>query len=304
MNPNSEHVEIIEVGLRDGLQNESTFIPTATKLQLVDILIAAGVKRIQVTSFVNPKLVPQMGDAEELCAKLPQVEGVEYSGLVLNPKGLERAKNAGLETVDISYSANDKHSKKNANRSLEEAKLEFEIMVKQAKDYGMQVRGGIQCVFGCGQEGPVEFDTVVEIAKSHLALGIDELALADSAGVANPAQITRYIEEIQPLVGDVPIVLHLHDTRGLGLANVLAALNSGVRHFDTAFGALGGCPFIKGASGNIGTEDTLFMLEELGYETGINRSKVAESSLKLEKLLGRELPGKMYRPELNQPMVK
>lgn len=304
MNPNSEHVEIIEVGLRDGLQNESTFIPTATKLQLVDILIAAGVKRIQVTSFVNPKLVPQMGDAEELCAKLPQVEGVEYSGLVLNPKGLERAKNAGLETVDISYSANDKHSKKNANRSLEEAKLEFEIMVKQAKDYGMQVRGGIQCVFGCGQEGPVEFDTVVEIAKSHLALGIDELALADSAGVANPAQITRYIEEIQPLVGDVPIVLHLHDTRGLGLANVLAALNSGVRHFDTAFGALGGCPFIQGASGNIGTEDTLFMLEELGYETGINRSKVAESSLKLEKLLGRELPGKMYRPELNQPMVK
>lgn len=304
MNPNSEHVEIIEVGLRDGLQNESTFIPTATKLQLVDILIAAGVKRIQVTSFVNPKLVPQMGDAEELCAKLPQVEGVEYSGLVLNPKGLERAKNAGLETVDISYSANDKHSKKNANRSLEEAKLEFEIMVKQAKDYGMQVRGGIQCVFGCGQEGPVEFDTVVEIAKSHLALGIDELALADSAGVANPAQITRYVEEIQPLVGDVPIVLHLHDTRGLGLANVLAALNSGVRHFDTAFGALGGCPFIQGASGNIGTEDTLFMLEELGYETGINRSKVAESSLKLEKLLGRELPGKMYRPELNQPMVK
>lgn len=298
-----EKIEIVEVGLRDGLQNEAKFVPTEFKIDLVNKLVESGLKKIQVTSFVHPKYVPQMKDAEEVCANLPQLEDLTYSGLVLNMKGLERAHAAGLTMVDMSISANDQHSKKNANLSLAEAKIEFAKMVRQARDYGMKVRGGIQCAFGCGQEGPVEFDVVVEIAKSHLALGIDELALADSAGVANPAQISKTVEAIQPLTGDVPLVLHLHDTRGLGLANVLAAVNSGVRHFDTAFGAMGGCPFITGASGNIGTEDTLFMLEEMGFDTGIDRAKVAECSLMLEEFLGRQLPGKMYRPELSQTQL-
>lgn len=299
---NKTKIEIIEVGLRDGLQNEAKFIPTEFKIDLINKLVKAGLKRIQVTSFVHPKYVPQMRDAEEVCANLPKAEGVVYSGLVLNMKGLDRAHAAGLKVVDMSISASDSHSKKNANLSLKEAKIEFAKMVKKARAFGMQVRGGIQCAFGCGQEGLVEFDTVVEIAKNHLALGINELALADSAGVANPAQISKMVEAIQPLVGDVPIILHLHDTRGLGLANVLAALNNGVRRFDTAFGAMGGCPFITGASGNIGTEDTLFMLEEMGFDTGINRMKVAECSLLLEEFLGRPLPGKMYRPELSQTL--
>lgn len=297
--PKNDRVEIIEVGLRDGLQNEALFIATETKLQIIDMLIAAGVKRMQVTSFVHPKRVPQMSDAEAVCANLPRGEGIEYSGLVLNSKGLERAKAAGLAVVDMSISASDRHSRKNANRSLAEARVEFGSMVRQARDYGMKIRGGIQCAFGCGEEGPVEMETVVDIAKNHVASGVDELAIADSAGVANPAQVSQLIAEVRSFAGDIPIILHLHDTRGLGLANVLAALNSGVRHFDTAFGALGGCPFISGASGNIGTEDTLFMLEGMGYVTGIERAKVAECSLLLERLLGRSLPGKMYRPELD-----
>lgn len=295
----NQKIELIEVGLRDGLQNEAKFVPTDVKIELVNKLVEAGLKRIQVSSFVHPKLVPQMSDAEEVCANLPQAEGVVYSGLVLNMKGLERAHAAGLTAVDMSISASDQHSRKNTNRSLEEAESEFEIMVAKAREFGMRVRGGIQCAFGCGQEGPVEMEVVVEIAKSHLALGIDELALADSAGVANPAQITKMVETIQLLTREVPLILHLHDTRGLGLANLLAALNSGVRHFDTAFGALGGCPFIKGASGNIGSEDTLFMLGEMGYQTGVDRSKVAECSFLLEEFLGKPLPGKMYRAELD-----
>ena len=292
-----EQIEIIEVGLRDGLQNESIFIPTEIKLQLISILIDAGVKRIQVTSFVHPERVPQMSDAEAVCANLPKVEGIDFSGLVLNMKGLERAHAAGLTSVDMSISASNKHGLKNANLTLDEANFEFASMVRQARDYGMKVRGGIQCAFGCGREGLVESSMVLEIAESHLDLGIDELALADSAGMANPAQISKMVTAIQSLTGETPIVLHLHDTRGMGLANLLAALNSGIRHFDTAFGAMGGCPFIKGASGNIGTEDTLFMLKEMGFQTGINRAKVAECSLLLEDLLGRALPGKMYHPE-------
>lgn len=293
-----EKIEIVEVGLRDGLQNEAKFVPTDVKIELLNKLVEAGLKRIQVTSFVHPKLVPQMRDAEEVSENLPQGDGVIYSGLVLNMKGLERAQAAGLTSVDMSISASDKHSKKNTNLSLGEAMAEFVSMVRKAQDFGMRIRGGIQCAFGCGQEGPVEFDLVRELAKEHLALGIDELALADSAGVANPAQITKMVEDLQPLMGDVPLILHLHDTRGLGLANVLAALNAGVHHFDSAFGALGGCPFIKGATGNIGTEDTLFMLEEMGYQTGIDRAKVAECSMLLEEFFGRTLPGKMYRTEL------
>lgn len=298
-----DQVEIIEVGLRDGLQNESTPIPTEVKLQIIDILIRAGVKKIQVTSFVHPKLVPQMSDAEDICANLPEEEGVEFSGLVLNPKGLERAHAAGIKIVDISFSASDQHSRKNANRSLEVAAREFAEMVRQAQSLGLKVRGGIQCAFGCGNEGVVEFEKVIEIVKNHLDLNIDQLALADSAGVANPIQITKMMETILPMAEDTPIVLHLHDTRGLGLANVLAAINSGIRHFDTAFGAMGGCPFIKGATGNIGTEDAIYMLEEMGYRTGIDRSVVAECSMLLEEILGRPLPGKLYRPELNELMT-
>lgn len=287
-------VEIVEVGLRDGLQSEAQIIPLDVKLQYIDWLIEAGVKRIQVTSFVNPARVPQMADAEALCARLPE-KAVEFSGLVLNSKGLERLKAAGLRAVDLGISASDTHSRKNTGQSTAEKLVEALDMIAQGRGWELKVRAGIQCAFGCVYEGEIPQKKVVDIARAYLDVGIDELALADSTGMANPEQIKRMLDVILPLAGDVPVVLHLHDTRGLGLANVYAALEMGVRQFDTAFGGLGGCPFIVGAAGNIATEDTLYLLESMGIETGIDRAKVAQVSMDVETRLGRDLAGKIYK---------
>lgn len=290
-----EKVIIIEVGPRDGLQRESQIIPVEDKARLIENLITAGLKRIQVTSFVHPRWVPQMADAEELCARLPQRPDVIFSGLALNLRGVERAHAAGLEHVDISVSANDDHSRRNANRSIEESLIEFREMYQRARATGMIVRGGIQCVFGYQNPVDVQIETVMTIVQHHLQLGVDELALADSAGFANPRTITSVLEQIMPLADDTPVVLHLHDTRGMGLANVVAALAQGVTQFDTAFGGLGGCPFIDGATGNIATEDTVYMLEAMGIETGVNLAKLAQISFEFERKLERNLPSKLYK---------
>lgn len=288
-------VIVVEVGPRDGLQRESTPISTGDKVALIESLVDAGLRHIQVTSFVHPRLVPQMADAEEVCARIPKRAGVVYSGLALNLKGVERAQAAGLAQVDISVSASDAHSRRNANRSIEDALDEFKLMVERARHYGMAVRGGIQCAFGYQKADDVRPETVIEIARHHLDLGIDQLALADSSGFANPRAMTALLDHIMPLAGDTPVILHLHDTRGMGLANVAAALRSGVRVFDTAFGGLGGCPFIDGATGNIATEDTIYMLEEMGIRTGVDLDKLSRISRQFEKKLGQTLPGKIYR---------
>lgn len=287
-------VDIIEVGLRDGLQSEETIIPTQKKLDIISGLVGAGVKRLQVTSFVHPKYVPQMADAEDLCTGLVPQDGVEYSGLVLNMKGLERAHSAGLTAVDMGMSASDTHSRKNSGMGIDEKKPEFAEMIAKAREFGFSVRAGLQCVFGCVYEGCVSEDRIYDLIRFILDQGIDELSLADSTGMAYPTQIGRMLDVIVPMIGEIPLVLHLHDTRGLGLANLMAALESGVSRFDTAFGGLGGCPFIKGATGNIATEDTLNLLEQLGIQTGIDRHQVAQVSQELEVLLGKKLPGKLY----------
>jgi hydroxymethylglutaryl-CoA lyase len=293
-------VEIVEVGLRDGLQNEATWVPTETKLDFIRQLGAAGLRRIQVTSFVHPRFVPQMRDAEELCASLPRRSEVQYSGLVLNRKGLERLIAAGLDTADMSVSASETHSRKNVNRSIGEALNEFAEQVELAQLADIKVRAGIQCAFGCVYEGTVPASRVLDIVRYYLDLGVDELALADSTGMGNPVQVGALVHSVRSLAGDLPIVLHLHDTRGLGLANLYAALQAGATCFDTAFGGLGGCPFIKGAAGNIATEDTLYLLEQLGIQTGVDRLQVAKVSRSLDSLLGRLLPGKLYRAEMYQ----
>jgi len=265
------------------------------KVALVESLIAAGLKRIQVTSFVHPRYVPQMADAEEVCARLPQHSDVAYSGLALNLRGVERAHDAGLSAVDISVSASDAHSRRNANRSREEALQEFDQMYGRAREAGMHVRGGIQCAFGYQAPGDVEPRQVLEIAEHYMELGVDEIALADSSGLADPRQMTSLLLSISDLTGPVPLVLHLHDTRGMGLANVLAALHCGVRIFDTAVGGLGGCPFIEGAAGNIATEDTVHMLHQMGIDTGVDLGQLATVARGLEKQLDKEqLPGKLY----------
>ncbi len=292
-----DKMEVIleEQGLRDGLQNLAQVIPTAQKLSWIDQLVAAGIKRIQVASFVHPRLVPQMADAEALCAALVKQKGVVYSGLVLNLKGVERGIAAGLDHLACSISASDTHSRKNARKSLEEAKIAFGSMVKLAQQNGVKVRGGIQCAFGCRFEGTIDPQGVLDMVKHHLDHGVDEIALADSTGMANPNDLGALMTEVINLAGSVPVMLHLHNTESKGLANVYAALLSGVRHFDTAFGGLGGCPFIKSASGNIATEDTAHLLHQMRYSTGIDIAQVAQVSRAVEQVLQHPLPGQMYQ---------
>ncbi len=287
-------VTLVDVGLRDGIQREEKFVPTEMKLEYVKGLMDAGLKEIQVTSFVNPKIVPQMSDAAALSALLPDSDQVTFSALVLNLKGLERAAEAGIKKVDMGVPASETLAKKNANTTIEDGMKEMEVMAKKARDYGMKVRAGVQVAFGCAYEGRIEQSKVVSMSKRFLSMGIDELSLADSAGLGNPQLIRRIVQEVLPLAGNVPVVLHLHDTRGQGLANLLSALKSGITMFDTSFGGLGGCPFIQTAKGNIATEDTANMLHEMGIQTGVDINKVAELSRKMEEFLGKELPAKMH----------
>lgn len=288
-------VTLIEVGPRDGWQAEPIPISTPDKIALIDALSASGLPAIQVTSFVRPDRVPQMADAEAVCAGIARRAGVEYSGLALNLRGVERAAAARLDKIDISSSASDTHSRLNTGMGAHEAAREVGTMAARAHALGLRVRGGVQCAFGCAFEGAIDAQRVLDLVRELVGYGVDEVLLADSTGMANPAQISRMLEAALPLLGDTPLVLHLHDTRGMGLANVLAALAHGVARFDTAFGGLGGCPFIPGATGNIATEDTLHMLAEMGIVTGVRLSDVAAVSLRMAALLRRELPGKLYR---------
>lgn len=287
-------VTLIEVGPRDGLQTQEKYVPVEKKLAMIERSIAAGIKRIQVTSFVHPKLVPQMADAEEVCSRLPAYDDVQYNGLVLNMRGLERAHKAGLQHIDTGVPASETLSKKNANSTIEEGMQRMAAILDKARQYGMSVRMGVQTAFGCVYEGAIPQELVVAMCKRFLAMGVDELTLADSAGLGNPLQMKRMLHEIMPLAGDTPVVLHLHDTRGMGIANMYAALECGVRHFDTSFGGLGGCPFIEGAKGNIATEDSVNMLNELGIETGIDIAQVGAISRDLEAFFGKELPAKLH----------
>ena len=295
MKPYPQKIIIEEQGLRDGLQSETPFLPTRKKLELIHAVADAGLKRIQVTSFVHPKLVPQMADAEEICKGLDQNSDVLHSALVLNTKGLERAAKAGLKHVAASISASDTHSRKNANASLPEARKRIAEMIKTGQTLGLTLRGGLQCVFGCRFEGRIDPNVVFDMIKEQLDLGVEEIALADSTGMANPIAIQEISGKVIELAEDKPICLHLHDTEGKGLANALAAMQIGITHFDTAFGGTGGCPFIKGASGNISTEDLAFMAGQMGIETGIDLEKIASISRSLEGFFAKQFSGKMHR---------
>ncbi|MEE4271733.1 MAG: hydroxymethylglutaryl-CoA lyase [Thermoanaerobaculales bacterium] len=295
MSDRPTRIIIEEQGVRDGFQSEKAVVPTERKLEIIDTLVEAGVSRIQICSFVHPKYVPQMADAEALCKAVKPRPGVIYSGLVLNQKGVERAVDAGLQHVAASISASDTHSRKNTGKSLDEAQAGYAAMVRTAKEAGLTVRGGLQCAFGCRFEGAVDPNLVLDLVKRHLDLDIDELALADSTGMADPRSMSELMGEVVELAGDTPVILHLHDTEGRGLANALAAIQSGVRVFDTAFGGMGGCPFIKGATGNIATEDLVAMVERMGMTTGIDIRAVAEISRSMEAFFDKRFPGSMHR---------
>jgi hydroxymethylglutaryl-CoA lyase len=287
-------VVIEEQGLRDGLQNETKLVSTGKKLEIIDALVDAGVKRIQIASFVNPETIPQMADAERLFAGLKKHDDVVYSVLVLNPKGIQRAAGAGVPHVTASISASNTHSQRNAGMTLNEARRQLSEMIAIGKKSGLTIRGGIQCVFGCRYEGKIDSNTVMDMLKEQLDQGIDEIELADTTGMADPRAVQEICGSARSLTADKPVYLHLHDTEGKGLANALAALQTGITHFDSAFGGMGGCPFVLGASGNIATEDLVFMLEQMGIETGINASKIAAVSRSLEDFFKRRFSGKMH----------
>ena len=288
-------VTLCEVGPRDGFQFEETPIPTDLKVEVITALADAGVPVIQVTSFVHPKWVPQMADAEEVVHCLSARDDVRYTGLALNVRGVERAHAAGLRYVDCSIATNEQHSRDNANMTVQEGMEQAEAMVRLADKYGMQAQMGFQTVFGYASPGDTPLPQVLDMARRFVDLGIESLSLADSTGMANPAMIEERVQAVQDVIGEVPLVLHLHDTRGLGLANVVAGLQCGVTRFDTALGGMGGCPFIPGATGNIATEDTIYLLDSLGVETGIDLEAVAAVSQRMEAFLGTAFSGKMHR---------
>lgn len=279
-------VEIHEVVLRDGIQNEKKLVPTEEKLRLIRELVACGVRRIEVSSFVNPKLVPQMADAEVLWDRLERRKGVLYSALILSDGGLERAIRCRVPHVGIFVSASETHSRKNSNKSVSEALKEAVRLIGRAQDAGMKVRAGVMNAFGCAYEGHVPVTRVLKRVRAFMKMGPDEICLADSSGLANPLQMENILTRVRSETADADLSLHLHNTRGLGLANVFSALCQGVAIFDTSLGGLGGCPFIPGARGNIATEDTVFMLHEMGLKTGIELDMLIDAGLPLETLLG------------------
>ena len=290
-----KHVTLIEVGPRDGFQFEEKTVPTALKLEIIMRLVDAGFKHIQVASFVHPGKVPQMADAEKLLSALSGIPGVAFSALVLNMAGVERAISSKLAHIEVSISASNRHSLNNTGMSADAALKMGLKMVALSKRHGMHVRAGIQCAFGSGYAETISEDQIAAMAKDLVTAGADMLCLADTTGMATPLTVHQLLCSVRPVAGNLPIVLHLHDTRGLGLANVMAAMSCGISHFDTALAGMGGCPFIQGAAGNIATEDTLYLLSSLNIETGLNLSKIAACSRDLEVFFGKRFPGKLYR---------
>lgn len=280
-------VEIHEVVLRDGIQNEKKIVPTEEKVRLIGELVACGIRRIEVSSFVNPRLVPQMADAEELWEKIERKRGVLYSALILSGGGLERAIRCRVPHVGIFVSASEAHSLRNSNKTVADALKEALRLIGRAQDAGIRVRAGVMNAFGCAYEGPVPVARVIRLVRAFMKRGPAEICLADSSGLANPLQVENGMACVRRETGAAELSLHLHNTRGLGQANVFAALRQGVSIFDTSLGGLGGCPFIPGARGNIATEDTVYLIHEMGLKTGVDLDGLIRAGLPLEAFLGK-----------------
>lgn len=285
-------VTIVEVGPRDGLQNEKSLVSTATKVAFVNALSAAGHRAIEVSAFVSPKWVPQMADAPEVFAGITRTEGVRYSALVPNLAGLARARDAGVTDVAIFAAASETFSRRNINQGVEESLATYRAVCDDAHASGMRVRGYLSTCFGCPFEGAVAPARVAAIAARLLDLGVFEVAISDTIGVAHPGQIGEVLDGVTAGVPLAQVALHLHDTRGTALANVLAGLQYGVTTFDSAAGGLGGCPYAPGAAGNLATEDLLYMLDGLGIATGVSIDGVVAASRLLTTSIDHALPSR------------
>lgn len=289
-------IEFIEVGPRDGLQNEKVLVSTENKLGLINRAIDAGVGRIEVASFVNPKRVPQMADAEEVCAGLPVNEAVTYIGLVLNLRGAERAIATGrINQLGAVAVASEQFAIANQGQSSDESVDACKAIIAAAKAAELTGQATISAAFGCPFEGEVSEDKVLSMAVSLAAADPFEIALADTIGVANPAHVARLVARVKEAISPIPVRVHFHNTRGTGLANVWAAIEAGATRVDASIGGLGGCPFAPGATGNVCSEDVLFMLERAGIDTGVDLDKMIAANHWISEIMGKELPGMLAK---------
>ncbi|MFC4770261.1 hydroxymethylglutaryl-CoA lyase [Effusibacillus consociatus] len=283
-------VTIKEVGPRDGLQNEKAFIDTEDKIKWINQLSHSGLKYIEITSFVNPKWIPALADAFEVANGIERVAGVTYTALVPNRKGLERALEANIDEAAVFMSASETHNRKNINKSIDETYPVLREVVEDALEAGKSVRGYVSTVFGCPYEGAVEVEAVVRVAEKLFEMGIGELSIGDTIGLANPKQVQNVLHVLLKRFPADRLAMHFHDTRGTAMANVLASLDVGIATFDASLGGLGGCPYAPGASGNLATDDLLYMLEGMGIQTGVDREKLFSAARFIEEKLGRPLP--------------
>jgi len=287
-----DRVNIVEVGPRDGLQNEREIIPTGVKLEFIRKLATAGLLNIEATSFVSPRAVPQLADAVDLVQQLPVVSGVTYSALVPNKKGLERALEAGIRRIAVFTAASDTFTRKNINMSIAESLAAFAPVVADARKAGIGVRGYVSTSFVCPFEGDISREQVLDVTRRLLDIGVGEVAISDTIGAASPRDVFDTVGHVLARVPREQIALHFHDTYATALANVLAGLQLGITTFDASAGGLGGCPYAPGASGNLATEDLVYMLERMRIDTGVNLSRLVEASTVIATHLGRRLPGR------------
>ncbi len=293
-------IQVFEVGPRDGLQNESAMVATADKIKLIQAIAEAGLKQIEITSFVSPKWIPQLADGATLAKELhlPPALGVQTSALVPNLKGYESAVQADLKQINLFMSASQSHSKKNINKTIEQALAAMAEVATVAKADGKRVRCYLSTVFACPYEGKIAADSVSAIVEKLLAMDIDEISLGDTIGAATPKEVFQMVKSLAKDVSLSALALHFHDTRGTALANVVAGLEAGVTIFDSSLGGLGGCPYAPGASGNLATEDLVFMLHGMGIKTGIDLEKLVDAGLLAQKILGKKLPGRYLMARL------
>ncbi len=299
-------ITVYEVGPRDGLQNEARILATHEKLALIGALADAGLRRIEASSFVSPRWIPQLADAAEVTARLPRVPGASYVVLVPNAKGLERLLGALAEAgaghapveAAVFLSASETHNRKNVNKSIEETFAAFEAVVPPALAAGLPVRGYVSTVWGCPYEGAVDPVRAAAVVERLAALGCHQVSLGDTIGVGTPNQTRAILDLLLRRLPAERLALHLHDTRGTALANALVGLEAGITTFDASIGGLGGCPYAPGASGNLATEDLVYMLHGMGYETGVDLAKLVSAGALAQRLVGRRLPGKVLQAEL------
>jgi hydroxymethylglutaryl-CoA lyase len=293
MSAQPEPVLIREVGPRDGFQNEPEVIPTADKVRLIDMLARTGLQRLEVTSFVRPDVIPQLADADAVLSSIDVPDDVSVTVLIPNEKGLENAlrRRESFDEVNLFLSASETHNRKNVNRSIEESLSGLEHVIELARAEGLRCEGVISVSFGCPYEGHVPSERVFGIAERLAAAGCEEVAFGDTTGMANPRQVREFFGAAFDRLTGIELTAHFHNTRGQGLANVLAALEAGVRSFESSFGELGGCPVPAGATGNIATEDLVSMLHEMGYDTGVDLDALLACAREAQKVLGRPLSG-------------